>query len=94
MNGNMESIFEAMAACRYMGADKELEELAVKYGIGETELVKLRENWTTISRSRPVADFELQLEELFKKKFDTLEQNEALMQILQDWKNEYQKNCG
>ena len=94
MNGNMESIFEAMAACRYMGADKELEDLAVKYGIGETELVKLRDNWTTISRSRPVADFELQLEELFKKKFDTLEQNEALMQILQDWKNEYQKNCG
>lgn len=94
MNGNMESIFEAMAACRYMGADEELEKLAAKYGIGETELTNLREKWTMISRCGQVADFEIKLEELFKREYDTLEQNTALMQILLEWKNEYQKNCG
>ena len=39
---NLESIYEAMAACRYLGEDEELRKLAVKYGLSRGKIENMR----------------------------------------------------
>lgn len=95
---NPESIYEAMAACRYLGEDEELMKLAVKYGIDEQEVVELGERWRRISRSEAIVNVEEEIDAMFAEESDfwqevPLEENAALMQMLRDWKVEYQKNC-
>lgn len=95
---NPESIYEAMAACRYLGEDEELMKLAVKYGIDEQEVVELGERWRRISRSEAIVNVEEEIDAMFAEESDfwqevPLEENAALMQMLCDWKVEYQKNC-
>lgn len=95
---NLESIYEAMAACRYLGEDDELWRLGEKYGIDETEIAGLREKWTNISRCDEIANVEKRIDAVFEDVTglfgeDSLEENAALMQILHQWKVEYQKNC-
>lgn len=96
---NMESIYEAMAACRYLGEDEELAKLAMKYGIDEQEAAGLGERWTGVSRSAAIAQVEDEIDTVFAGESDSfgeksLEENKALMQMLHEWKVEYQKNCG
>ena len=95
---NLESIYEAMAACRYLGEDEALMELARKYGISEQEVAELTERWTHISRSEAIARVEEEIDMIFAGESHflrevPLEENAALMQMLHDWKAEYQKNC-
>ena len=95
---NLESIYEAMAACRYLGEDEALMELARKYGIDEREVADLSERWTHISRSETIARVEEEIDAIFARESDfwqevPLEENAALMQMLHAWKVEYQKNC-
>lgn len=95
---NPESIYEAMAACRYLGEDEELMKLAVKYGIDEQEVAELGERWRRISRSEAIVNVEEEIDAMFAEESDflrevPLEENVALMQMLHDWKVEYQKNC-
>lgn len=95
---NLESIYEAMAACRYLGEDEELRKLAAKYGIDELEVVQLGERLTRISRSEAIVNVEKEIDAIFAGESDffrenNLEENRALMQMLHEWKVEYQKNC-
>ena len=95
---NLESIYEAMAACRYLGDDAELMALAKKYGVSEQEVTVLAERWMHISRSEAIAHMEEEIDAIFAEKGEflrevPLEENVALMQMLHDWKVEYQKNC-
>jgi len=95
---NLESIYEAMAACRYLGEDDALTNLARKYGIAEKEVAELSEQWTNISRSDAIVRVEEEIDAIFARENDflqevPLEENAALMQMLCDWKAEYQKNC-
>lgn len=95
---NLESIYEAMAACRYLGEDEELANLAGKYGVDELEVERFKENWTRISQSEAIMNVEEEIDAIFAEKSDflpenSLEENNALMRMLQDWKAEYQKNC-
>jgi len=95
---NLESIYAAMAACRYLGDDAELSKLAQKYGIAEQEEAELSERWTHISRCDAIVRVEEEIDAVFAGTNDflqevPLEENAALMQILSDWKAEYQKNC-
>ena len=95
---NLESVYEAMAACRYLGEDDELHKLAAKYGVSEQEVAELAEHWTAISRSDAIAHVEEEIDAIFVEESDflreaSLEENKALMQMLHDWKAEYQKNC-
>ena len=95
---NMESIYEAMAACRYLGEDDELAKLAKLHGISESEVAQLSERWTSISRCDAIVNVEEEIDTLFAGENDffreiSLEENKALMQLLCDWKVEYQKNC-
>ncbi len=95
---NLESIYEAMAACRYLGEDDELRRLGEKYGIDEIEIAGLREKWTNISRCDEIANVEKRIDAVFEDVTGlfgeaSLEENAALMQILHQWKVEYQKNC-
>ena len=95
---NLESIYEAMAACRYLGEDAELMELAKRYGVSEQEVAVLTERWMHISRSEAIACVEEEIDAIFAGESDflqevPLEENAALMQMLHAWKVEYQKNC-
>ena len=90
---NPESIYEAMAACRYLGDDAALMDLAGKYGIDEQEMAALSEKWTKMEQSQQLADTEEQIDAIFAKETESLEQNPALTQLLLEWKKEYQKNC-
>lgn len=95
---NLESVYEAMAACRYLGEDEELRKLAAKYGVDEQEVAELGEHWTRISRSEAIVNVEEEIDAIFAEEGDffgenTLEENRALMQMLHEWKVEYQKNC-
>lgn len=96
---NLESIYEAMAACRYLGDDEALAGLAKKYGIPETEVAELTGRWANISRSETIVHMEEEIDAIFAGERDflsevSLDENAALMQMLRDWKTEYQKNCG
>ncbi len=96
---NLESIYEAMAACSYLGDDEALAGLAKKYGIPETEVAELTGRWTNISRSETIVHMEEEIDAIFAGESDflsevSLDENAALMQMLRDWKTEYQKNCG
>ena len=93
-NGNMESVYAAMAACRYLGNEEELKGITVKYGISEEEERQLRETWTHISRCSQIASFESKINQIFEENMVPLEDNEKLLQILDEWKKEYQKSCG
>lgn len=90
---NIESIYEAMAACKYLNDEIELMELARKYGIDEQEVVVLSEDWTKISRCEQIVDIEHQIDAFFTGEEESFEPNPALIQLLQEWKAEYQKNC-
>lgn len=90
---NLESIYAAMAACRYLGDEVQLQELTRKYGVDEQEVAVLSENWRTVSRCEHIVDIETQIDAVFETESASLEQNAALMQMLQEWKTEYQKNC-
>jgi len=91
---NLESVYEALAACRYLGEDEMLMNLARKYSITEQEVAELSERWTHISRSDAIVRVEEEIDAVFADlQEDSLEENTALMQMLCDWKAEYQKNC-
>lgn len=90
---NIESIYEAMAACRYLGEEAEIMVLAEKYGIDEQEVCTLSENWEKSCRCEEIVDIERQIDAFFAEEADTFEPEPALMQLLQEWKTEYQKNC-
>lgn len=75
----MESIYEAMAACRCMGAEQELLRLAKKYGIDEQERTGLERKWEA---SRYLSKENLPAE------------NVPLAKVLKQWKETYRKNCG
>lgn len=97
-NMNIESIYEAMAACSYLGEEEELAKLAQKYGVDAQETVQLKENWAGISESDAVIKVEEVIDIIFAKEGEflseqALEENTALMQMLHEWKVEYQKNC-
>lgn len=95
---NLESIYEAMAACSYLGNDDEVIALAKNYGIDQQEAEGLLENWKKIRESEEIRKKEEEIDTIFaseKAGLDTppLEENRELMQLLHEWKTEYQKNC-
>ena len=95
---NLESIYEAMAACRYLGDEEAFMGLAKKYDIAESEAAELAERWDRISCSDAILRREEEIDALFAKESEflqevPLEENAALMQMLHEWKMEYQKNC-
>ena len=77
---NLESIYEAMAACSFVGEDSEVLQLAEKYGIDKQEIEKLQGNWADRKEHAKIEDA-------------PLEEDGALMQLLIQWKADYQKNC-
>ena len=96
---NMESVYEAMAACCFVGEEEALMQLAKKYGIDKEEAVRMRENWTNRSDCEKIVEAEAKIDGIFEEKMNcmediSLEDNIALMQLLLKWKAEYQKNCG
>lgn len=95
---NLESIYEAMAACIFLGEDSELKRITKKYGIDKEEVVKLQESWTNRNDSAKVEEVAAEIDALFSEETDLLqdtplEENAALMQLLRQWKADYQKNC-
>lgn len=95
---NLESIYEAMAACSFLGEDSELMRIAKKYGIDKEEVVKLQESWTNRNDSAKVEEVTAEIDALFSEETDLLqdtplEENATLMQLLRQWKADYRKNC-
>ena len=67
-------------------------------GIDEQEVERLGERWIGISRCDAIVSVEEEIDKLFAGENDffqgnSLEENKALMQMLHEWKVEYQKNC-
>ena len=87
---NLESIYEAMAACHLLEEEGEVLQLAKKYGIDKQEVIKLQESWENKKTCVKVEEELQAIEELF---VDTAEENTAFMQLLRQWKAEYQKHC-
>lgn len=96
-NMNQESVYGAMAACHYLGEHEELMKLAGKYGVDEQEVAQLVEHWESISQSDVILNVEEEIDTIFTEENVSegigLEENSALMQMLQNWKAEYQKSC-
>lgn len=94
MHMNIESVYAAMSACHFMEEEAEITRLAARYGVTEAEVSLLRETWEKTGAGEAETAFERQLDEVFEQEYEGLEQNPKLMQILQQWKMEYKKNCG
>ena len=73
---NMESIYEAMLSCRYSGDEPGVRKLARTYGVDKQELTRLEAYW---KENTPEREIEILIED-----------NEAVMQMLKEWKREYQ----
>lgn len=89
-----ESMYAAITACLYLGAEEELNKLVFKYGISEAEVASLREEWINVGSCNLVLEFESELNALFETDSKTAERKQKLVQLLEEWKKEYQKNCG
>ena len=72
---NAESVYEAMLSCRLLGDEAGLRNLAKKYGVEKQELARLEAYWM---ESMPDREIEVSIED-----------NEAVMQMLKEWKREY-----
>jgi len=95
---NLESIYGALAACNFLGDEHELMRTAKKYGIDKQEVVKLQEDWSNSRCCTKVEEVVAEIEALFGEDTDLLqdtspEENIALMQVLRQWREDYQKNC-
>lgn len=97
-NANLESIYEAMATCIYFEDHVEWRHLAKKYGIDAADAAELSEKYARMKQTEEVLEAESKIEELFQNEpgltqEQAMEENVALKQVLQTWKQEYQKNC-
>lgn len=88
----IESIYAAIAACMCLKEESEVQYLARKYKIEKQEVEELREKWNGINDSEEIAAMAAQIDDIFAQE-GLLEENPAFMQMLSEWKAEYQKNC-
>ncbi len=93
-NQNKESLLAAMAAFRCGNDIDGLEKMQKAYGISMEELHEITEGWTQISRSTEITEFEQQIDMLFEGNSDSEEEKQQILEILENWKTEYKKNCG
>lgn len=91
-NRNPESLRECLAACRCNHDEDGFYRKAAAYGLSEAEIGEINGKLTEISRDDTVAEFEQHLNRLAACDGQQ-EECEALMGIVEEWKNEYRKNC-
>ncbi len=83
-NLNIESVYAAMAACYFQKEEEEIQSLAVSYGVDSEKIEALKESWASINESQQMQEFYARIDG----------SSSSLQEILQEYKLEYQKNCG
>lgn len=90
---NIESVYQALAACRYLKDEEAELSIRNQYGISDSTYVELTKQWQEALESKEILEFNEQLEELFENDWQTLLEQQELLPLLADWQREYQKNC-
>ena len=84
---NMESIYAAMIACKFLEDEDEAERLAKKYGIDAQEILSRSVKWFQTDNSGKFIEIEKEIDAAGE------DEPERLQEILNQWKIEYQKHC-
>jgi tetratricopeptide (TPR) repeat protein len=92
INGNQESLIECLYAYRCQHDGDGFYQKAEAYGVGEEILNQVDRRLAKVSRDETVTSFEQQLDADMDTALTELADNEAVMKIVDDWKNEYRKN--
>lgn len=91
-NQNHESLVACMAAYKCGGEPEQMDVIADKYGIAAEEREEISNYWKQISRGEAILAFEQEVDELFAENGDAPEENVRLMELIRNWKKEYNRN--
>ena len=95
LNRNPRSLKECLMVYGCMGDEMGLEELTIKYGVGEDAIQGLKNELLLAKRDGGTERFEQKIEELAK--MNTKEQRadyqQEISKIILDWKEEYRRIC-
>lgn len=92
-NQNHESMVSCMKAYWYGEDMAGLERIAASYGILEEEKKLLCEECDRAKNTQEVSSFETQLDEWLDQGDECFGEESGLMQLIEKWKTDYQKNC-
>lgn len=87
-NQNPESLRECLFACRCMRDNNRIQRIAAAKEISEEQLDEVMNEITEMSRMEDIRQFERQLEEWM-----TTGQEQEALQLVNEWKDTYRKNC-
>ena len=87
-----ESLMEALAACKCGKNTDELNKIQQAYGISDEEREEAASAWREVSRCDEIVAFEQQIDEIFETIDGAIDDNQDVLQILEEMKQEYRKN--
>lgn len=90
---NMEFVYEALKACRYLNDTETEISIRKQYDISDSTYMEITKQWQEALESKDILEFNERLEEFFENDQNMLLEQPEFIQLLSDWKKEYQKNC-
>lgn len=91
---NMESLRECLYAYRCMHDEKGFRKEAEENYLTEEEMHEISSSLSAVSRMEEIRQFEAHLDELFAAVDETEAAGKnGILQLINEWKHEYQKNC-
>ena len=90
---NMESVYHALAACSYLLDEEGAAAIRQQYDISEVTYTELTKKWQETLENEEMAAFHEQMAGFFENDWHTLLTQSEFLQLIDDWKKEYQKNC-
>ncbi len=95
LNGNEESLKEALMACRCLKDEVEFASIASASGLSEEEVVRIKNELSVASRNEVTKEFENKLEAIAMMNANgrKSEYQKAISDIIFSWKEEYRRIC-
>ncbi len=95
LNGNEESLKEALMACRCLKDEVEFASIASANGLSEEEATRIKNELSVASRSEVTKEFENKLEAIAMMNVNgrKSEYQKAISNIIFNWKEEYRRIC-
>ena len=90
---NMEFVYAALAACRYLNDTETEISIRKQYDISDSTYMEITKQWQEALESKDILEFNEQLEVFFENDRNMLLEQPEFIQLLSDWKKGYQKNC-
>lgn len=95
LNGNEESLKEALMACRCLKDEVEFAAIASANGLSEEEIIRIKTEVSVASRSDVTKEFENKLEAIamMNENGKKTEYQKEISNIIFQWKEEYRRIC-